>query len=405
MTTGSRSDGTYDGTYYNNYAQRIWYGGDAVRPPRVIEVIDVSHENSYLRVRKGKRSIVVKYKKRFLRRRLRPPRRVRKGEEHPYNMSYKKVHAPRLLHYIDYFNGGILQPLYPNSWGYGNSTAAFTWDNNDQLALIGKLREKVAGSDFNAGVFLAQSHEALTMITGTARKIYGAYFAARRGQFWLAHKILTVGTDRFSSARPKVVASNWLELQYGWLPLLKDCESAAQFLAHELSYPMQWTVTVRSSKKLGTLRTASPSNSDFKKKEVWTRCQIKAKLTEKDVAQLSGLLDPFSVAWELLPYSFVLDWFIPIGNYLAARGLSQSLTGTFVVTRTDYAEGHGQVSVDPTHVIYENCDDFAFKQISLTRTVTNVLDVPPPAVKDFRKIASWKHCANALALVTQKIKL
>jgi hypothetical protein len=32
----------------------------------------------------------------------------------------------------------------------------------------------------------------------------------------------------------------------------------------------------------------------------------------------AGLVNPLSIAWELLPWSFVVDWFIPVGNTLEA---------------------------------------------------------------------------------------
>jgi hypothetical protein len=38
-----------------------------------------------------------------------------------------------------------------------------------------------------------------------------------------------------------------------------------------------------------------------------------------------GLINPSTVVWELIPFSFVVDWFLPIGNFL--HGLS-ALTGT-----------------------------------------------------------------------------
>jgi hypothetical protein len=31
-----------------------------------------------------------------------------------------------------------------------------------------------------------------------------------------------------------------------------------------------------------------------------------------------GMANPLSLAWELLPYSFVVDWFLPIGQFLSS---------------------------------------------------------------------------------------
>jgi hypothetical protein len=48
-----------------------------------------------------------------------------------------------------------------------------------------------------------------------------------------------------------------------------------------------------------------------------------------------GLLNPLSLAWELLPYSFVIDWFLPIGDYLAATTASAGMTWVNGWSRTE----------------------------------------------------------------------
>lgn len=55
-----------------------------------------------------------------------------------------------------------------------------------------------------------------------------------------------------------------------------------------------------------------------------------------------GLINPAVLAWELIPFSFVVDWFAPIGNTLDALDAGvgvQFLSGT----RTDHISGQGQV--------------------------------------------------------------
>lgn len=49
---------------------------------------------------------------------------------------------------------------------------------------------------------------------------------------------------------------------------------------------------------------------------------IKAFVTNDTLVQLGshGLTNPLALAWELFPMSFVINWFLPIGNFLA--GLS-----------------------------------------------------------------------------------
>jgi len=125
-----------------------------------------------------------------------------------------------------------------------------------------------------------------------------------------------------------------------------------------------------------------------------------------NVAQLSGLTDPASVLWELTPYSFVADWFIPIGNYLAARSLASALTGTFVTTKTRRVfcayEGLANTDNGIVRTVYTTPPKGNCALINVTRTVSTSLNVPVPSFKTLDKVASWKHCANAVALLVQK---
>lgn len=53
-------------------------------------------------------------------------------------------------------------------------------------------------------------------------------------------------------------------------------------------------------------------------------CELRAKArftvrnsSVKSLVQL-GLTNPAEVAWEVVPFSFVIDWFIPVGNFLSS---------------------------------------------------------------------------------------
>jgi hypothetical protein len=287
-------------------------------------------------------------------------------------------------------------------YGYQYGTASSDeWNSNDTIAALGKLREKVAGSDFNAGVFLAEGSKALTMIADSAVRIRKGLTAIKRGDVIGAAKAL--GSKRPTKVH-KTASANWLELQYGWMPLVKDAYGGAEFLGKLLNFPMVQTYKVRRKKKMNG--TWSFPGWTSKKADASTTYQILARLTEVDPYQLSGLTDPASIVWELTPYSFVADWFIPIGNYLAARSLASALTGTFVTTKVRRVSaaytghpGAGNAFVSTSHITHPSCN---WTQINVDRTVSTTLSVPVPRFKPLSDVPSWKHCANAVALLVQK---
>lgn len=347
------------------------------------------------------------------RRLVRLPRRAR-FDDHPYTMqlnmysdrvfSYKFTNAlwpedpSNITDAIRTYRlmfGGL-----PSNIRYGT-----LWDGNDDIALIGKLRESIAGSDFNAGVFLGEGRQSLRLIADSATRIYQSLWALRRGNMPALVEALSLKTTpklrRSTKYFDVEMGKVWLEVQYGWLPLLKDAESGAQMLAQLLKFPLVQTYRVRKQKSqiLDLPVVSWLKNGSFAYSSI-TRGQLLGRISEVNVPQLVGLTDPASVAWELVPFSFVADWFIPIGNYLAARGLSQALTGTFVTTTTR-TQRFTVSGLSPPNRMYGMITqpDYHETYISMTRNVSTTISVPKPNFKPLAKVASWQHCANAVALL------
>ncbi len=341
-----------------------------------------------------------------------------KIDDHPYSCHIRQDTTNHTVY--NRFEYGVLESITSsvssNDFGAPAFGVSNEWNSNDDIALIGKLREKIAGSDFNMGVFLREGGESLKLITDSATRIFKALRYVKHGDVVSAAKQLFIkDPQRFSTVSralhkgSKDLSGAWLELQYGWYPLIKDVQGAAEFLAKTLEYPMIQTYRVRSTKKqkivfFDEINWLSQSGSCI------TQAQLIARLTEVDVYKLSGLTDPASVIWEAMPWSFVADWFIPIGNYLAARGLVNALTGTFVTSKTRRcswnhsgrkANNSGLFGVTGNYL--SGGPILQGFEINSDRTVTSSLTVPLPQFKTLDKVASWQHCANAVALLTQKL--
>lgn len=334
----------------------------------------------------------------------------RKSVDHPYNCSYN-FGTYSGDNGSSRFEYGSLSETRSGSWAYSAFHEGFynvrnLWDSNDDLALIGKLREHIAGSDFNMGVFLGEGRESLKTIADAATRIRLSLNALKRGNIFGAANALGRDTRRRLKFRNDM-QSDWLQLQYGWMPLLQDAKGGAEFLAKLLNFPMVRTYKVQRRKYHDADRW--PSGTQTTKQWSFageTRGQIIARLEEVNPYQLSGLLDPASVAWELTPWSFVIDWFIPIGNYLSARSLASALTGTFVTSKRtlyncSYGGGCWPTNNGIVAVAFSGDWSGYTTQMSMTRTVSTSLSVPLPSFKTLDKVTSWKHCANAVALLGQ----
>jgi len=339
---------------------------------------------------------------------VRDKKRV-KDTQHPYVMScttrelLKPLQVRTESHSIDWTDVAVWSNLPPEP--------PDLWDANDDIALINKIRDRVAGSDFNAGIVLAEAGKTARMIGDAAFRIASAWSLSKKGRFDLASRVLLTGSRNAPRGRTqkssKTTASNWLELQYGWKPLLSDVYAGSQFLAYNaFGAPLQQRVRVSRTQggTQGYTKRSLDSGNDmytFDSCYVKSSKQIIALIKEKDVIGLAGLKDPDAVLWEMTPNSFILDWFIPISNYFSARGAAQYLTGEFVITKTFEWFVKGPPQAKPGWEIHPTNNGSTIKlgAYRLTRDVTTSLYVPLPVMKPLAKAASWLHATNALALL------
>lgn len=298
----------------------------------------------------------------------------------------------------------------PKNWDL--TTPTDPWSANDEIALAGKLREAIVGSSFNAGVAAAESKRTLKMLTDNATKIYSAFKAVKRGNPMHALNILTgknelsqrKGQKKTFIATKDAAAANWLEMQYGWMPLLSDMFEGAVFLDTVMNKPTVFRVKVTKfaggqlvHKKQLTLSSSYATLPI----DVVSSTRLVAKLTAVNHERLSGLQDPTSVAWELVPFSFVVDWALPIGNFLSAQELARSLTGVFVKTHYfQYSADRRRATTNWQLSTLNDGRKIHIERTVITRTVSTSLSIPLPEVKPLSKVASWTHAANALALLT-----
>lgn len=422
MTVGSvEMDGRVtvypDGWYsyqYGPWTKKDWNGADRAitpkpqRPKTTIQLVVYKKVGVRFSRRTGRyytKRVPITVERVLKSAYVKPKRRPLDTEPHPYSCSGLDLYDP--LVEMRYTND---PGIYPSSFRaqFNEPTSTYSWTPNDEIALIAKLRENIVGSVFDPGVFLAEAPQALRMIGTAAQRIGKSIEFAHKGNWREA--FLQVSATRIPSGVKKAsrdaAASNWLELQYGWTPLLKDAESSAQFLAYMLDAPLmkRYSASRRLNESLlfQDPRVAFPSDGN----RSCTRVRIVAYMREDKNVQMALLSNPTSVVWEKIPYSFVIDWFAPIGTYLDARGVAQNLSGTFVKSektlldaRNPYSTG---LAVNEWRYGSGDLSSFRIKRWTFGRTVLDNLQVPLPTVKSLGSIASWKHAANAVALLTQK---
>jgi hypothetical protein len=159
----------------------------------------------------------------------------------------------------------------------------------------------------------------------------------------------------------------WLEVVFGWKPLISDIHGALTELDNRDS--SGWKVTVKATSKrsgkytgvfLPGAKGGNPQPQAFcdADREIFHGCKVRIDAVPSNdslvkAAQL-GLTNPLSLAWELMPWSFAIDWCFPIGQYFdnldAPLGWEILGMSTSCITRTkfkaqgrDYPLGNGYI--------------------------------------------------------------
>lgn len=285
-------------------------------------------------------------------------------------------------------------------------------------ALKNLIRE--AGNEIEANLAqdFAQIGQTLQLIENTVGRLTGAYRQVRRGNFSGAADTLYAGRrgrNRRTGkpSKSKSTASNWLEFQYGWKPLLMDVHGSMDSLA-KLAYANNYFRYVTASGKsssesntnfavVGQPQFGTPGKA-FSRLETRTKYGLRFKVDSPLTAFLAqtGFTNPVNLAWEILPFSFVVDWFLPIGPWLetlsAWHGMSfiDGYRTTFTKQETALALAVNQPHPGNTTILWREDVRYTRNWVKLSRVRLSTF--PVPAFPSWKNGVSPLHTANAIAL-------
>jgi hypothetical protein len=149
-----------------------------------------------------------------------------------------------------------------------------------------------------------------------------------------------------------IVASTWLEYTFGWSPFVADIQAAGKAIANLVekppeNRPVRAFDTKTSIVVDGLYDVVSPPGggsavSYLRKQDSTTSVYLYGALNDRSdlnsVPVLSAFgLRPHDIAptiWELIPYSFVLDYFTNIGDIISSASFNTSYLSWWAMTTT-----------------------------------------------------------------------
>lgn len=195
----------------------------------------------------------------------------------------------------------------------GNRSLTTYTESASGLVALTKAYSNMSTASF--GEALAEVGQSTNMILGRIGQMAAFANNVRRGR-WGAKGMKRPSKKARNTPGDRRLANNWLEFQYGWTPLMNDIYDLLKALDDGLT---------RRGTRVGA---NSSENISIKGISGQARAGLKGTVRNEGLYNLNryGLLNPAQLAWNLLPLSFVFDWFVPVSRTLGA------LTGTAGLT-------------------------------------------------------------------------
>jgi hypothetical protein len=211
---------------------------------------------------------------------------------------------------------------------------SFLVNENEYVSSRAKLAQsaaaKIQTSKFDALTFLAELTSVKEMFFDCSK------FLIRMLKSKQSLPLAVI--KEFGSVRE--ISCAWLAARYGWRPLFNDMMNLSNAIESIMSKEKRsrYSETVRDICNFTEEESSTEETTYFD--ETYTKLR-KIKISymgccTADIELSEFQFNPLLTAWEIVPFSFVLDWFVGVGKSLAAI--------SFLSTQTNYSASWGYLA-------------------------------------------------------------
>lgn len=206
-------------------------------------------------------------------------------------------------------------------------------DNEALTNYVNGIRD--VQTSFQGSVFIGELPEALSLITNPARAIRSGFKGFIDGATSLRRSLRNLSSQR----KREILADTWLEYSFGWKPFANDLAEGLETFAKSTvnGFRGPWkavrgvgTHEIVLSDDSIALGPTTPRFSGRRRRKSVAQVryigQVDQSLNAVYDMQNMGL-DPHSAplaAWEIVPWSFMIDYFTNIGDVISAASLARS---------------------------------------------------------------------------------
>jgi hypothetical protein len=317
-----------------------------------------------------------------------------------------------------YFNG-IYKITVEGSFSPGTRSAdhdlydeQFSMDPAARALALNRLYDKLKQHTSNLAIDLAELNKTHDTVKSLCDRVVGIAKAARIKNIpRFVKRISSKGSIRKRETRQQAwdvtMSKTWLEYQYGWRPLLSTIFDVAKFQstkAKRFRVGGSAKLQVRSNFKDYPISNGLPARGTYHRVSI---CKIECDLqvidpTAFDITRITSL-NPIAIAWEKVPYSFVVDWFIDIGGYMSNLEASFGVGLKFVRGYRTEVNVFNSTSIVPSgtgsfYGVKALTDLKSTAYLAKKRRVI-LNDLPRPELPAFNPKLGWQRLLSTAALL------
>lgn len=303
-------------------------------------------------------------------------------------------------------------------------------DARARTTFLNKLADASGKDQVSLGVIAGEFREtaglAADLATSVVSGVRNIARAHRRPPESIANALYVLGREGKAAALKQLgssdtgllqnVVNSWLVAQFGLKPLAYDISDGVNYLAAQQAKPdgLQLTALLKGGAseeyKYQRLLNQSSHNGSpvrltghFVQKTSVNYAGVYKIPTNPPLQMELGLYNPALLAWELLRFTWMIDYVVDIGGWLrsfmAAQGTS-FVEGTRSWTRRAYLDGLSSKNFDGTTVVDPAKVAMMISAEMFERTLLPGVGVMPSFLPGMKNKLNLDRLANSVAAVT-----
>lgn len=244
---------------------------------------------------------------------------------HAYFQNKLDHYSPQYLSYNGLVRQWDASPAYwpslAHQVGAFGPTPIRSFDDIRNGVLI-RLSDKVREKDIDLGIAIGEYKETAAFIATAMSKTARSYRMLRRGRLGDAVKTIkgfrrSKGENNIPKEAITMASGAWLSYQLALKPLLGDVHSALELMENSIDTSQRY-LNVHST--LREITFAEDELNSYMFSSMACHGKVTFVIDNPFWYTMSqvGVTNPISTAWELVPFSFVVDWFTPVGSVLTS---------------------------------------------------------------------------------------